>query len=265
MLGACRSACRVDADCRRDAVGAGSVCLRRASARFGVCAEPCARKGAAACPAELSCSPLQPGAVRDNFCLHVSDPCPSTDDGVCDEAGRGTGLCVAGSDEKDCCTLPRAGGGCDLLTQCGRAAELACQAVGINVDLVETDCRAFAARPIGSRCETSSQCGKGANCVSSICKALCSNDERGHCAVGQCLALRFSGRAATNAGSCSLPCDFENGKPCMQGTVCAQTGNGSACHVQPATCPQDRYGDHVCDETTRVCAPGTDADGDCGR
>lgn len=259
--GACRSACRVQADCRSDG-SKTAECLRRSGLHFGFCAEPCGAPAAPSCSQGLSCSPLELGAITNSFCLHVAEPCTSTDDGVCDEAGHGTGFCAANSDVNDCCTKPRPLGQCDIITQCGCPKEQACRVVGRVTDTADTACGEAGTRPIGARCDTDAQCVRGADCAGSICKRLCNDTEAGRCASGSCVPLRFDSQNLVDAGSCWIECEWDSQAPCMPGTVCAQLGTGLTCFVQPAVCPKDRLNDHVCDEATRACALGTDAD-DC--
>jgi hypothetical protein len=259
--GACRGACRAQADCRSSG-SKTAECVQRSGVNFGFCAEPCGKPAAPSCSESLSCSPLKLGAIDASFCLHVAEPCTSTDDGVCDEAGHGTGLCAANSDVADCCTQPRPLGACDIITQCGCPADQACRVIGRVADSADTACREAGTRPIGSRCDTDAQCVRGADCAGSICKRLCNDSEASRCPSGTCVPLRYDNMNVVDAGSCWIACEWDSQAPCMPGTVCAQLGTGLTCFVQPAMCPNDRLNDHVCDETTRACAPGTDA-ADC--
>jgi hypothetical protein len=259
--GACRAACRDEKDC---GAGAPTQCIRAALALFGFCAEPCtAAKG---CASGLLCSPLNVGNAHSSFCLRVEEPCSSTLDGICDEAGHGTGFCAAGSDPDDCCTMPRSNDECDVVTQCGCPADKACRELSVSpADILSTGCGPIGTLPIGARCDNDAQCIKGTDCKGSICKATCDDTERGRCAVGVCHTFVNAPNPRDKAGVCWQPCDWKTQEPCMQGTVCAQLGVGANCFVQGEKCPDIFINNHVCDENSRACKPGTDSDADCDR
>ena len=257
--GACRTPCREERDC-----GAPTQCIRAQSARYGFCAEPCnAAKG---CAEGLLCSPLDLGSVHDSFCLRVEEPCSSTHDGICDEAGHGTGFCAANSDPDDCCTMPRVNNECDVVTQCGCPADKACRELGVApADILSTGCGPIGTLPVGARCDNDAQCVKGTDCKGSICKPTCDDTERGRCAVGVCHTFINATNPRDKAGVCWLPCNWETQEPCMAGTVCAQLGVGANCFVQGEKCPDILLNNSVCDENSRACKPGTDSDADCDR
>lgn len=266
-FGACRSACRVHADCRAS-VDVNAECVRRGDTDFGFCAEPCGRLDSPKCADGLICSPLKLPDVQGNFCMRVEDPCTTVEDEVCDEAGDGTGFCAANSDTEDCCYQPRSSKRCELLTQCGCFKAQACRTEGASVfGDVDTACGEIGTIPIGATCEDSAQCEKGAICAQSICRQLCNDSWLGRCQSGQCEALTFpNGRRANNVGICrEPPCDWNTQEPCRRSEVCAQLGTATECYVQPIRCPDILLDNGVCDELTRICAPNSDSDADCER
>ncbi|HTU62446.1 MAG TPA: hypothetical protein VMF89_28495, partial [Polyangiales bacterium] len=265
MAGACRTVCRSEADCA-SVFAQPSQCVRRSGAHFGFCALPCAKPGTPACVSGMSCSPLRGEGVQDSFCVRLEQPCSSTDNEVCDEPGRGTGFCAAGSDENDCCYEKRPQDWCDLVTQCGCPKGKACHPTNkISDDVWETGCLAAGSLPVGSPCTDDAQCERGAGCRAQLCKRYCSDAAAGGCASGLCLTFPKEIEIAANegVGTCTVPCEWDTQKGCMPGTVCAQLRTGLSCYVQPAECPY--YDDHVCDEPTRLCREGTDSDADCKR
>lgn len=258
MSGACRTACRSEADC------GSSLCVRRSGSQFGFCALPCAKPGAPPCVSGLSCTPLRADGVQDSFCVRLEQPCSSTDNDVCDEPGRGTGFCAADSDGNDCCYEARPQDWCDLVTQCGCAKDKACHPTNmISSKVWETGCRDAGSLPTGSPCTDDSQCERGAGCRGRICKRYCSDAGAGSCASGMCLTIPSEIADNEGVGACTLPCDWDTQEGCMPGTVCAQLRTGLSCYVQQDECPF--YDDNVCDEPTRLCREGTDSDADCNR
>lgn len=261
--GVCRHACRSQDDCRQHASPTAECVRREAKDRFGFCAEPCAKPGAARCADGLLCSPIRTDEVQGNFCLQVEARCSSTDDDICDEPGRGTGFCETDTDANDCCEQPRPGDSCDLISQCGCIELGACRADSVSLNWVNSTCDVDGNKPIGSVCGQHSDCVRGAGCYQSICKRFCNDTGRGRCPAGECVPLEIDGNVARDAGSCWQSCDWKTHEPCMPDTVCARFDNGDFCHAQPSACPEELLDNGKCDEDTRVCAPGTDTD--CAR
>jgi hypothetical protein len=262
--GACRHACRTREDCKNP-VSASAECVRREPERFGFCAEPCAKPGAPRCAEGLICSPIKTDKVDASICLHVEERCTTIDDGVCDEAGRGTGFCEADSDANDCCNRPRAAGECDVVTQCGCSSDQACRADSFIAITAFGNCAESGQTPLGSGCEQDSDCVRGAGCYQSLCKRLCNTAGVGRCPAGPCVALPSDAGVIADTGSCWVSCNWKTHEPCAQDTVCARLEDGDFCHKQPSTCPEELQNNGQCDELTRVCAPGTDSDADCER
>lgn len=255
-IGVCRPICDLDADC-----GMGGRC-RPGSGIPGYCYMPCGRIDDAPCAAGSQCAPLRIGdaAAVENICLVVSDPCPFTNDGTCDEVGAGLGLCASGTDAADCCRggQPRQ---CDLFTQCGCPRNEGCFLGAVSGRTVQTTCAPAGTKPVGTPCTLEGECVRGAICAGSLCKRVCKTD--GDCGANQyCAPVSTGAEPVDGLGVCTTLCDFDTGRPCQVGTVCARWLGRAFCIVQdPSGCPL--AGDGKCDETTRICRAGTDPD--CAR
>ena len=260
--GVCRRYCAKDEQCE-----AGSSCLALsdnpddARSEIGVCYPRCNRGNGMNCASGLTCQTLRRADTTRSFCIAPLNPCPTREDGICDEA-EGTGSCATGSDAKDCECAPRLSGAlCDQVEQCGCPSGRLCQVNGTN--LQSTLCVAPGPKANGEICGSDADCKSG-SCLGGVCKAYC--NEEADCDNGVCLDVYTSaGVPARDVKACLTKCDFATGSPCLTGTVCAKFAepdlSGDFCIRQDPTCSLGQN-DGVCDETTHVCPPGTDA-ADC--
>jgi hypothetical protein len=149
----------------------GQRCQVAEGAGGPTCTEPgslapgSACQSAAACPAGQTCD--------DGVCGAPKDPCPSVEDGTCDEA-KGTGRCAEGSDAKGCgCQPSLPDATCDLVTQCGCAKGRTCMPEAGGAICTEPR---TSSTEIGDRCTTNEDCRAGLACNYGTCQPFCATD-----------------------------------------------------------------------------------------
>jgi hypothetical protein len=109
----CRAYCEDSCD--------GGRCLHATDAsgkaidKLNVCWQACQVERAQSCSEGLSCRVLEIEGSKGAFCTAPLNPCPTVEDGKCDEPD----ICATGTDAFDCsCTKPE-GQSCDPVSQCG--------------------------------------------------------------------------------------------------------------------------------------------------
>ena len=257
----CRAYCKTDADCKGGSCVAAHVSDPK-STGVNVCWTKCQVAKADACGPGARCRSLQPErGSKGNYCAAPADPCPTTDNGRCDDS-RGTGECVDGSDRRDCDCRPKLPDAtCDLIEQCGCAKGSACFPVAGAQGSYSVTCLEWTgSKPTGERCEQASECAPGQLCQFGRCTRLCDSDEQ--CAQGRCLAVDLTSKHDANIRTCYQSCDRTDPNSCSGGTQCAHFDQrfkvmGDFC-IQPSSpCFES---DRVCDEPagSGICAPDTD-------
>lgn len=205
----------------------------------------------------ISCDALRPcpdgQMCADGHCAYLLDPCPTMDDGTCDEPGAdGSGACARGTDARDCCglaALPNSR--CHPVTQCGCRDHRRCtwsedRAVCITQGYVA----------VGGPCTSDAACSGASTCANGVCASYCGFGEPcyndAHC------RLLNGGPIAY----CYPACDFETGQGCAAGAQCIAPGH---CASAAALCPSVQ-GNNVCDGPsgpTHYCAADADDAEDC--
>ncbi len=256
----CRSYCRVDADCQ----GGSCVAVRNgstASTGLNVCWDKCDPSERDACAEGTRCRSLEPDrGVRANFCAAPADPCPYTENGICDE-DKGTGECVEGSDRRDCTcapTLPDAP--CELISQCGCAKGSACFPVTNGSGYSATCVEWTGKRRQNETCSAVEECAPGHLCgLGGLCARICEADEQ--CGQGRCLPLDLRSSDENQLKVCYSTCERDSGS-CGGGARCAEfdgrfKAQGNFCVAPRADCYR---GDGVCDEPkgSGLCGEGSD-------
>jgi hypothetical protein len=270
--GSCRSYCGDDSDCE-----AGS-CLPTAGPNakpnrdVRVCWRNCEPNSIGACANGTACrSTKTPYAKTGTFCVAPYDPCPTLEDGTCDER-KGTGSCADGADTKDCQCAPQLSQAvCDPVAQCGCAAGLTCNArvVGVPVSggaapTYTAQCDQAGTHKLYAACTRSGECLPGLTCDETLgmCVNQCAVDR--DCTEGVCRKLPNQARVAL--GLCTPICKRATNKPCLANTVCASfdarydlgfSKPGDYCwRPLHEDCPIN----NSCDEPqgTALCAAGAD-------
>jgi len=236
-----------------------------------VCWKRCDPGAAGSCADGTACRELKtPYAMRGSFCVAPFDPCPTIEDGVCDEP-QGTGACIAGSDNKDCTCAPALdGAACDPIAQCGCSSEQSCVPVRepSASNASSARCEEYGYKQRYQACAASSDCALGLSCdlELGLCVNACRSDE--DCVDGACSKDLGSDKGAI--GFCRPACNRRTHAPCGAQSVCARFDDaparlvsiraGDFCWVPLSTCPMDG----VCDEPdgTRLCKEDSD-DRDC--
>ena len=256
----CRSYCRRDADCRAGVCVAAHDGDPRSSG-INVCWTKCQPKQADACGAGARCRTLQPErGPKGNYCAAPLDPCPTTEDGRCDDS-RGTGDCVDGSDARDCGCRPRLqGASCDLIEQCGCPKGNACFPVTNSDATRSATCVPWTGKRLaGEPCQRIEDCAAGHVCgAGRSCERLCEDDAQ--CEHGKCLPVELSGGGDLKA--CYRSCDRSDAASCNAESRCARfddrfRAQGDFCIAPIQPCfPSDG----VCDEAkgSGVCAEHSD-------
>jgi len=279
--GSCKPYCDCDTNCED-----GGRCLPVADengnplAAIRTCWKTCEAGDDKTCAAGTSCRQAKtPYGDSGEFCVAAFDPCPTVEDGRCDEP-QGTGSCAEGTDEKDCKCQPKlAGATCDPVGQCGCALSSTCvvhprSSTGSDaLPELTAECEAAGVGKVSDACESTADCQSGLFCEPELklCTRYCSV-EMG-CEEGACQPSPNSDNASF--GVCLIRCDRDSQRPCPVDSpihaACATFNPapaGSASQfgdycVVPKTkdCPTDGQ----CDEPqgTRRCTAGTDTKDCC--
>jgi hypothetical protein len=223
--GSCRSYCGEDGDCQGDtclpAAGDAGIPLQD----LKVCWKRCSLEKPDICAEGTTCRRTRtPWAGMDLFCVAPYDPCPTTEDGVCDEP-EGKGSCAQGTDTRDCdCVKKLTNAACDPVAQCGCALGFSCLAHSIDDNLSDDGTVTWTAEcvPAGTgleheACTSSTDCAQGLICVLSMCSKYCASDA--DCGSGGCRPIR--NRDDPRLGQCLPACNRTSGAPCAPRTVCA--------------------------------------------
>ncbi len=249
--GVCRRHCLAASDCGDD------YCNLRPTG-VGACYQRCGGESDWSCGPGTSCTPLRLPGLVGSFCSVPQTVCEYVEDGECDEPSIGTGVCETGSDGSDCCRAAE-GGTCDLIEQCGCARNAGCTVARRQADaaMPEIGCSERGPRGQGETCDPTNTCQRGYGCIGGICKKFCVDDAG--CGTGRCIPVAGENSVPVpGANACLERCDYVTGAPCAAGTVCARFPEGDYCFRQEPTCPVS--GNGSCEETSRICAPGTDSD-----
>lgn len=269
--GSCREYCASDADCT------GGKCVPAGDAngknidRVKVCWKACTASDEKACATGTACRSVKtPAGQTGTFCVAPLDPCPTTEDGTCDDQS-GTKTCADGTDAKDCNCKPKLRGAtCDPLAQCGCARGSTCEAQTLDTNRSDDNtitltavCGRAGTNKLNEPCVASDDCQPGLFCHQrfKLCTAYCNTDDG--CDAG-CLPLRNPDDS--KLGVCLNQCDRASKTPCPEGVSCivfdkshggVSPPNTSIC-FEPLEMDCPRQG--VCDEPqgTGICAAGTD-------
>ena len=276
--GSCRPYCASDDDC-----DAGTCVPARApdgqlSKKLSVCWKRCEPgEQDAPCADGTACRTVKnPFGDSGSYCVAPLDPCPTVEDGVCDDPG-GNGTCARGTDNLDCSCSPLSPeSACHPGTQCGCDSRSTCVATlqEGSMSLWEAKCTPAGSEAEGSTCEVQRDCAPGLLCeaVTNTCVKYCDSDS--DCGEGACnFALNDNG---ARFGWCRQACRPDDNAACPTGNVCAEidanrylfssnktfSKSGNFC-MQPFsgnTCVPDG----ICDDPTgtRICIAGADS-ADC--
>lgn len=258
--GSCRPYCKTDKDCQEGSCLPAIADDGALSERYKVCWKKCdAQQNPSDCANGTGCRQLKtPLGEMGAFCAAPADPCPSVEDGKCDEA-KGTGACAEGTDKKDCCARAE-GAACDPIAQCGCPADSTCF---LDPDTHKGACTVpiSGQRTQGEHCDGPTDCRAGLICLTGtadVCTTYCNvNADCG--AEGTC--FRFS---ANEIGFCMDRCSRSAAQSgCAEGLVCASMDfpMGEFCWKQ-VDCDMLRR-DGKCQEATGLCIEGTDPEDCC--
>lgn len=255
--GSCRPYCKNDKGCDDGACVPLLGPDGEASKRYNVCWKHCDAKQSA-CAEGTSCRQLKtPRGEMGAFCAAAADPCPSVEDGKCDES-KGTGACVDGTDKKDCCERA-AGAACDPIGQCGCPAGSTCF---FDTDTHQGACTVpiTGQRTQGEHCSGVTDCKAGMACVGTldVCTTYC--NVNADCGAGRTCFKTTAVEIGFCLDSCSRGAATNK---CAEGLVCATIPfpPGDFCW-KPLDCAMLRR-DGQCQEKTGFCAKGTDPEDCC--
>jgi hypothetical protein len=210
------------------------------------------------------------------YCVAPLDPCPSVEDGVCDDP-TGNGSCAAGTDNRDCqCVARLPDSTCDPVSQCGCTSGSTCFASLVEGSLVKwhAECAQAGTAGVGGTCSSQSACGPGLFCdgLTNTCAKYCGSDT--DCGSGACNFITDQSGAVF--GHCRDACKAGDDSSCPKGNVCAavdakrtlftggglfkKSGNFCWAPASGKLCVTDG----VCDDPTgtKLCTAGAD-DKDC--
>jgi len=262
--GSCRPYCERDSDCDDGRCYPAAAADGQLDPAVKVCWKQCQLDDTKTCANGTACREANtPHAETASFCVAPFDPCPTVEDGTCDEM-PGSGTCAQGTDKKDCGCAPKlADAVCDPVAQCGCADGQTCVAE-LSGGVYTAGCRAPGNVLRNAACKNSSECALGLVCDDAlrVCVSQCASDE--DCQDGACRVVKHSTAAAL--GHCVPRCDRRSKKPCGAESVCASFdarsdhGFGAPGDYCWKPLQQDCPSNGTCDEPkgSGICAAGSD-------
>lgn len=274
--GSCRSYCEDDADCEKGSCFPAQAVNGKDLRDVKVCWKACQAGAADGCGRGTACRSFKTPAGNDGtFCVAPFDPCPTVEDGTCDDQS-GTKLCADGTDAKDCnCSPKLRDAKCDPIAQCGCAKGSTCEVRSLdkntsddNVITLTAICSKAGTHAQDEPCTDEADCAPGLFCHARLhlCSAYCDTDK----GCGQAACIPLNNPDDPKLGACMTRCDRATKKPCPDSANCVdftdmrsgfEKAPGNYCtEVVQQNCPTNG----VCDEPqgTGWCAAGTDA-ADC--
>ena len=221
----CRAYCEGD---RCD----GGMCLPHTGegdkpiANVKVCWKSCQVQKQEGCVSGTSCQTREVHGTKGPFCVPPADPCPTTQDGVCDEPVS----CAPGTDSVDCSCEKPEGQACNTLKQCGCPKDQVCQFDSNNNKPV---CGTRNPMPVatGGLCKSNAECAPGNDCIgypSGSCKRYCDTNADCPGKLDQCKSVVDSkGNDIPGYKICVAGCDAST--PCPEHHSCQKQSTGSVC------------------------------------
>ena len=201
-----------------------------------VCWKSC-QAGTDSCRDGTTCQTLEVDSTNGAFCLPPANPCPTTEDGTCDEPV----MCAVGTDGVDCsCNKPE-GAECDPVAQCGCPKGKSCEYSSSRKQFT-CSMRDPMGLGVGGLCQNAQMCAAGLTCTGGdevgSCKRYCHSSA--DCDGDECRQVTTSdGVDIPGFKNCTISCSAS--KPCPAGNSCAMTDVGLQCvpflpEIEGSTC-----------------------------
>lgn len=231
----CRAYCRdrCDDGLCLPATGEGGKSL----ASVSVCWKSCQAGNNETCGEGTTCQTRDIEGRKAALCVPPADPCPTTEDGQCDEPV----MCAAGTDSVDCSCEKEEGAECNHVAQCGCPKGKSCEFSNITHEPV---CALRDPGGLGANavCSESQSCAAGLTCTFNpygSCDKYCTTSTDCPGAGDECVAVGSDGADIRGLRVCSTACS--EASPCPPNNSCYKYETGSFCRtyvpeIQGATC-----------------------------
>lgn len=196
------------------------------SDKINVCWQSC-QAGSDSCESGTTCQTMDMNGMKAAFCLPPADPCPTTEDGQCDEPV----MCAAGTDSVDCSCKKDEGAECNLVAQCGCQKGKSCE---FSDKTKKATC---VARPPdgveeGGLCADDLSCKAGRTCtfnaLGGSCKKYCDTSTDCSNEGDECRQVTDGkGQDVPGFKICAISCS--EARPCPESNSCLKTETGSFC------------------------------------
>lgn len=217
----CRAYCEGD---RCD----GGLCLAakgegdKPLANVKVCWNTCQPQNKDSCASGTACRTREIDGATPSFCMALAAPCPTTEDGTCDEGIT----CAGGTDSVDCnCKKPE-GTECNLVDQCGCGKGKSC---GVDNVSEKAMCGTTGIGKNNEPCANSTSCEAGLSCVFNpygSCRHYCNVSTDCEGMLDACTPV--SNREGKEVFKvCATGCS--DTMPCPAGNSCIKQSTGSFC------------------------------------
>jgi len=220
----CRVYCDDASDCDQGqclpATGEGDKLIKDVK----VCWRACQAGSSDACPSGTTCQTREQDGKRASFCIPPANPCPTVENGICDEPV----MCAAGTDSVDCSCDKPADVNCDHVSQCGCAQGKSCK-------LANTSFEPICVERVGTAksdelCKTHDDCDDGLACTFNpygSCHKYCA--DRTDCAGENdiCGQVTSGGKDIPGYKICVRGCN--DSSPCPANNSCVKREDGNFC------------------------------------
>ena len=222
----CRAYCEESDDCNAGqclpATGEGDKPLKD----IKVCWRACQAGNSDSCTDGTTCQTREVDGKKASFCIPPADPCPTVEDGHCDEPV----MCAPGTDSVDCSCEKADDVECNHVAQCG------CR-MGKSCKLSEADFKPICGEIDGAAgpdelCSSNESCGAGLACTTydyGSCHKYCADKTDCKGEDDKCVQVTSNGEDVPGFKVCVSGCSDSN--PCPPNNSCVQQEPGVfLCH-----------------------------------
>lgn len=164
----CRKYCENSCDGGKCLPATGSD--NKPIAGVNVCWKSCQAGSQDSCPSGTTCQVREASGSKGAFCLPPANPCPTTEDGKCDEPT----YCASGTDTVDCSCEKQEGQMCNPIAKCGCPKGKSCEYSSTGTPTC--DDRSKATAKLSEFCKDDPSCEPSLTCTFNpygTCKAYC--------------------------------------------------------------------------------------------
>lgn len=190
-----------------------------------VCKVTCQAGSQSDCQDGTTCQVREANGTKTAFCLPPADPCPTTEDGKCDEPTT----CAKGTDSVDCSCEKPEGAMCNPIGKCGCPKGKSCEISSSGAP--SCDVRPSPGLKVGEFCQDDPSCGPSSTCTFNpygTCKAYCSTNSDCPGMIDRCLPVRDNNGKDVPGFKVCLPGCSDSVK-CPEHHACVTDSDGSSC------------------------------------